>query len=156
TQQGTDLGTADGTEWTFDWIAPNADVGPVTFYAAGNAANGDDIPLGDYIYTTIASIGGPSDPVVTLISPNGGEMIKGGDVFTITWSSINAASHDIFLQLNGVGDVPKVIVSGLAGDVQEYKWSVPDDLSTTHGRVIIAAQGREGRADSDTSDRDFT
>jgi hypothetical protein len=38
--------------WTFTWNAPNQDVGPVKFYAAGNAANGDGSPGSDYIYTT--------------------------------------------------------------------------------------------------------
>ena len=26
---------------TVEWTAPDADIGPITFYAAGNAANGD-------------------------------------------------------------------------------------------------------------------
>src|SRR5689334_6391791 len=29
TQQGSRLGTPDGTDWSFDWIAPNTDLGPV-------------------------------------------------------------------------------------------------------------------------------
>lgn len=123
TLQGTSSATPDSAEWTFDWMPPNSDVGPVVFYAAGNAANGDDIPLGDFIYTTVAQIGGPSDPIVTLASPNGGETIKGGEVFTIAWSSTNATSHDLLLQLNGTSDIPKSIASGLAGDVQEFKWN---------------------------------
>lgn len=38
--------------WTVQWTAPPTDAGEVTFYAAGNAANGDGGPTGDYIYTT--------------------------------------------------------------------------------------------------------
>ena len=38
--------------WTFKWNAPNHDIGGVHFYAAGNAANSDGSPNGDYIYTT--------------------------------------------------------------------------------------------------------
>jgi hypothetical protein len=48
--------------WTFTWRAPATRIGRVTLYAAGNAANSDATPLGDYIYTTSASttsIGGP-------------------------------------------------------------------------------------------------
>ena len=41
---------ATRTSWTFDWTAP-ATPTAVTFYAAGNAANGGDGPSGDYIYT---------------------------------------------------------------------------------------------------------
>lgn len=56
--------------WTFNWTAPITDVGAVTFYAAGNAANGNDESTGDHIYTTTLQIqadteigiGDPADP----------------------------------------------------------------------------------------------
>lgn len=51
TLAGTATGTPDAHRWEFQWIAPDADVGPVTFYAAGNAANDDGSGLGDYVYT---------------------------------------------------------------------------------------------------------
>ncbi|MFQ5571981.1 MAG: choice-of-anchor V domain-containing protein [Rhodothermales bacterium] len=47
----TKEGTAQN-EWTVRWVAPAEDAGPVTLYAAGNAANGDDKKTGDHIYTT--------------------------------------------------------------------------------------------------------
>jgi len=37
-------------EWTFEWTAPAA-AGPISFHVAANAANGDDSPLDDLIYT---------------------------------------------------------------------------------------------------------
>ncbi|HIG73555.1 MAG TPA: hypothetical protein EYQ24_02955 [Bacteroidetes bacterium] len=47
--------TADGlgqSEWTFSWVPPASGAPPaVTIYAAGNAANGNQIPSGDLIYT---------------------------------------------------------------------------------------------------------
>ena len=42
----------DFNTWTFTWTAPNRRVGKISFYAAGNAANSDGGPNGDYIYTT--------------------------------------------------------------------------------------------------------
>ncbi|MEO6168475.1 MAG: choice-of-anchor V domain-containing protein [Chitinophagales bacterium] len=42
--------------WTFNWTAPITNVGAVTFYAAGNAANGNDESTGDHIYTTTLQI----------------------------------------------------------------------------------------------------
>lgn len=42
--------------WTFNWIAPITNVGIVTFYAAGNAANGNNLNTGDHIYTTSLQI----------------------------------------------------------------------------------------------------
>lgn len=56
TEVGTAVGQANGNSWSFQWIAPDTDVGPVTFYAAGNAANNNNLSLGDYIYTTSATI----------------------------------------------------------------------------------------------------
>lgn len=38
--------------WTFTWNAPATRGGKVSFYAAGNGANSDGSPSGDYIYTT--------------------------------------------------------------------------------------------------------
>jgi len=42
----------DQTEWMLRWNPPATDVGNVTFYAAGNAANGAQGSAGDFIYTT--------------------------------------------------------------------------------------------------------
>ncbi|MBL8176296.1 MAG: IPT/TIG domain-containing protein [Bryobacterales bacterium] len=49
----------------FDWAAPAADAGPVTFYASGNGANGNGQNTGDRIYTstlrlTAATAAGPA------------------------------------------------------------------------------------------------
>jgi hypothetical protein len=37
--------------WTFTWTAPSTRKGKIGFYAAGNGANSDGSPSGDYIYT---------------------------------------------------------------------------------------------------------
>lgn len=54
------LGSHDGelgpVTWSFDWTAPEAPAGSVTFYAAGNAANGSEEPSGDWIFTTSATV----------------------------------------------------------------------------------------------------
>ena len=42
--------------WKVKWIAPANATGTVTFYAAGNDANGDFTNSGDYIYTTTLEI----------------------------------------------------------------------------------------------------
>ncbi len=49
---GTFNGQPNSATWEFDWTAPDAASGPITFYAAGNAANGNFMTSGDYIYTT--------------------------------------------------------------------------------------------------------
>jgi uncharacterized protein (TIGR03437 family) len=52
TLSGTRLGTTSSATFEFDWTPPAADVGKVTLYAAGNAANGNTQETGDHIYTT--------------------------------------------------------------------------------------------------------
>lgn len=37
--------------WTIKWRAPSTNVGRIFFFAAGNAANSNDFPTGDHIYT---------------------------------------------------------------------------------------------------------
>lgn len=52
TARGTRAGTTGSVDFEFDWTPPASDVGPVTLYAAGNAANGTGTESGDRIYTT--------------------------------------------------------------------------------------------------------
>ncbi|MFQ5607738.1 MAG: choice-of-anchor V domain-containing protein, partial [Candidatus Zixiibacteriota bacterium] len=57
TSLGTNLGAQNvAPGWTVRWVSPFGDVGPVTFYAAGNAANGNLLNSGDFIYTTSAIV----------------------------------------------------------------------------------------------------
>ncbi len=55
TLTGTFTGQSSAT-WTFRWTAPPAGTGPVTFYVAGNAANGNFSTSGDYIYTLSTTV----------------------------------------------------------------------------------------------------
>lgn len=56
TAAGTMNGTTGPVSWEFEWTAPDEFVGPVTLYAAGNAANGNGGTSGDYIHTTSMTI----------------------------------------------------------------------------------------------------
>lgn len=42
--------SVDSMAFTFDWTAPSTNVGNVTFYFAGVAANGNGTNVGDYVY----------------------------------------------------------------------------------------------------------
>ena len=54
TALGTDDGTPDESPgWSFQWASPAVDPGSVTFYIAGNAANGNFNNTGDFIYTNV-------------------------------------------------------------------------------------------------------
>lgn len=66
TAAGTRNGTASGVDFEFDWTAPPAGAGPVAFYAAGNAANGNGNNQGDYIYTSSLTVSEERAPAVTV------------------------------------------------------------------------------------------
>jgi hypothetical protein len=48
-------GTA-GASWTVRWTAPAQPRGAVVFHVAGNAANDDDSPFGDFVYVTAVEV----------------------------------------------------------------------------------------------------
>ncbi len=56
TRDGNTATAPDQNEWSFKWIAPPVSTGTVTFYGAGNAADGNGTSIGDYIYTTTATV----------------------------------------------------------------------------------------------------
>lgn len=39
------------TQWTFEWVAPGSRRGRVVLNVAANSANGDNSPMGDFVYT---------------------------------------------------------------------------------------------------------
>jgi len=47
---GKTAGSNNAKSWSFEWQAPMAGTGDVTFYAAGNASNSSDNTLGDKIF----------------------------------------------------------------------------------------------------------
>lgn len=61
TFNGTTPSSGQGL-WTFRWTAPATSTGTVTFYVAGNAANGDRTASGDSIYTTNTAIQAQQTP----------------------------------------------------------------------------------------------
>jgi uncharacterized protein (TIGR03437 family) len=61
-------GTNQGS-WNFRWTAPATSTGRVTFYVAGNAANGSGTEIGDFIYTkSFSTQPGATVPTVTTVS----------------------------------------------------------------------------------------
>lgn len=51
-EAGTFPGQGSGNSWNITWTAPAAGSGTSHFYFAGNAANNNDLPTGDYIYSS--------------------------------------------------------------------------------------------------------
>lgn len=101
----TEAGTFDGQRqeavWQATWTAPPTDVGLVTFYAAGNAANGNNASSGDSIYTT-AVVSGTAFPAIIapkykkgkiLLQDNGSNVLGGA---TLEVTTAGAAAPEVF------------------------------------------------------------
>ncbi len=100
TLSGTRLGTANGVTFDFDWLAPTPAVGPVDFYVAAKAANGNNRDdAGDNVYTTKATlVAGSSAPTPSITSVvNGasfGDTIEAGSWVTIKGTNLAPSTPD--------------------------------------------------------------
>ena len=95
TLNGTTPSATNRGSWTFRWRAPATSAGRVTFYAAGNAANGNGNPGGDFIYTATAVTQPAAQlaPTITNLNPN--LAAAGGPAFTLIVTGTNFVSGSI-------------------------------------------------------------
>ena len=98
------------------------------------------------------------DPIVEVISPNGGEVVSVGHTVTIAWNASDVDgdldSFDIQYNKSGGGwiDIDLNVAGGPDGSF-EYEWEVPDDVSD---EVLIAVSAfQAGDAVADVSDGVF-
>ena len=85
TSAGSRIGTRNGATFQFDWTPPSTNVGPITLYVAGNAANGDGTNNGDHIYTSSIQL----EPAVA-VTPS---ITTGGVVSSATLAAGPVASN---------------------------------------------------------------
>lgn len=88
--------------YTFSWTAPATDVGPVVFYAAGNAANGNGNDTGDHIYTTsiqLTAAAAANTPAISLVAPNNAATpaVAPGSWVSIYGTNLAAAATNYLL-----------------------------------------------------------
>jgi hypothetical protein len=118
TAEGSTAGSSGSNSWEVNWTAPSSGAGPVTFYAAGNAANNDGTNFGDSIYVTAIEVqeGAAEQPTgFTRILP---QFAFGGgwytalyfsnttdNAVTITAEFRSAAGAALNVPLQGIGPV---------------------------------------------------
>jgi hypothetical protein len=111
---GTDPGvpnTAPG--WVLQWIAPAALAGPVTFYAAGNAANNNGANSGDFIYATSVTLqAGPlANSNASFTGLAGTDQVNGATAFSeVTGGEV----YSLWTNFTAPGPVPFPSVIGHA------------------------------------------
>ena len=158
TTAGTAAGTNDAHSWEFEWTAPDADVGPITFYAAGNTANNDSGPTGDYIYTTQAE----STPPVPVVAGVSLEIV--GDMVLSTMDAVAGVSYTLKITNTGnmmdtvtleasaevgiegsvLGSVSDSSIELEAGTSAEVTLKVAGDLLTEPGDYAISVTATSG------------
>lgn len=95
-------------------------------------------------------------PSVTLMSPNGGEIIAAGQPYTITWQASDdrpGLSCSVLLSVDG-GRTYTTLASGLMG-TQSYLWPVPATLGSTRARIRVVCRDSAGMVSQDDSDATF-
>jgi hypothetical protein len=97
-------------------------------------------------------------PSVSLLSPNGGEILDVGTSFNIMWTAFDLhgiTSEDILLSTNG-GSSFSSVVTGLGPTVASYAWTVPAIANNTASVVQVAVHNAMGVTASAQSAAPFT
>ncbi|HEX8150800.1 MAG TPA: CHRD domain-containing protein [Pyrinomonadaceae bacterium] len=105
TSAGTFSGQQNGADWTFKWTAPAEDVGPVTFYLAGNQANGDGNSSGDNIYFTFksATYQAPAPDFQLTVSPASHTTPQGGGtIYDVTVTPLGGFKGTVTFAVSGL------------------------------------------------------
>ena len=130
TSNGTGQGTENAHSWEFQWTAPDADIGPITFYAAGNAANGDFGLAGDYIHTAQ----GESTPPIPVVAGVSLEIV--GDNALSTMDAVEGASYT--LKVTNTGNMMDTITLEASAEVG-IEGSVLGSLSDSERSIELEA-----------------
>ena len=158
TSAGTAQGTNDAHSWEFQWTAPDADIGPINFYAAGNAANGDFGTAGDYIYTaqeeSVSLVAGVSLEVVGDTALSTVDAVAGVS-YTLKVTNTGNAMDTVSLESSAevgiggsvLGTLSESAIELEAGASKEVTLTVKGDLLTEPSDYPITVTATSG-ADS--------
>jgi len=117
------------------------------------------VPSNDWGYGKL-QVGDLVPPVVTLLSPNGGQHVTLGAMLSITWSASDPGgtvpSVDLLISRTGPAGPYATIVSGIA-NTGSYSWQV-SGLPSAEGAAYIKVVARDanGNPAPDQNDAGFT
>ncbi len=145
-----------GSAQSFQWTVPAQTTmqGVIRVVARDAAVNqGGDRSDATFTIQTRDTIA----PAVTVLKPNGGEVLRTGQPFLVEWrSSDNAgvAAHDVKFSADGGANFTD-IATGLSGTDQSFPWTVPSQ-TTTQGLIRVVARDAAGNQAGDRSDAVFS
>jgi hypothetical protein len=148
---------------SFNWTVPvgvNSTTARIQVRAIDNTQlTGQDASNADFAI---------QDPgiLVTLTAPNGGETVRRGQTFPITWTipegtEASLRGFDLFLSTDSGANFNISIASNpltppIAADKRSFDWVVPDNICTQSARVLIVATSIIGARSSDASNANFS
>jgi len=100
-----------------------------------------------------------TSPIVTVFTPNGGETLKGGNKYKITWKATDETalsqnlSIEVYYTLKTAWVLIGVTNESSAG-IGTFEWTVPL-VNTTEAKVRVLVKDQVGNIGSDTSDAKF-
>lgn len=135
--------SANSHTWTFTWTAPSSDIGDVTFYMAGNAANSNGSDSGDHIYSF--------SQVVTPGAVSVSEQLDIQDIEVYPNPFVNQIRLNYFLKQSGQMNIALFDVAGRQVEtlVNENQFSgnhsLEYDLAHLKGGQYIMHMSLNGR-----------
>ncbi len=131
--------------WGLRWQAPSPGVGPVTFYLAGNAANGNGLATGDFIYTLSRTV---PDAATAVPSPYLARLDQNhpnpfNPATTIRYE-LAAAGPIRLLVYDLAGRLTRMLASGHAeAGIHTARWDGLDQngLAVASGTYLLVLQG---------------
>ncbi len=162
-----DYSTDGGTNWTpiasneandgtYSWTAPSADVSNAKVRLVG-IDKLSNVGTGTVTFTLDST--NPSVAAGTLTFPNGGEYLKGGSGYAITWNSgnisdTNLATTPVSLDYSTDGGTNWTPIASNEANDGTYSWTAPS-VDSSNVKIRITATDKVGRTASDVSDAAF-
>jgi hypothetical protein len=134
-----------GNTGSYGWLVPTA-TSSQCLVRVKNAANFAVFDVSNATFTI-------QESTLTLLNPNGSQILAGGSDYNITWSSAGTVSSmDIELSIDG-GDTWSKVYPHNVGNAGSYHWLVPNVNSQL---CLIRIINTDNSAVSDTSAAFFT
>ena len=127
------LTTNNGTSWSTIIDSVSASAGHYTWTIPDSPSTQCKVRLTDVADTNIKSMSADTFtiavvPVITIISPNGGENWRVGGIDTVKWTSSYVTYAKIELTINK-GTSWSTIIDSASASVGRYAWTIPDSIS---------------------------
>jgi len=145
--------TLDGVPRTYDWTVPEPASNKNSCYIKVAAYGGSTVVGSDTSDNPFTIAG------VNLIQPNGGEVLKTGDQYTIQWEIYGMKSPVISQKLyySTDGGATWALITTLDGASRTYDWTVPTLTSNKNSCYVkVVAYSSSTVVGLDRSDKPFT